>query len=59
MNFPLETNDWKKIEKNNRIVAINVLYVKIRKNISFVCVSKHDSNCEKKVILLMTPNREE
>ena len=28
MNFPSEKDDWKKIEKNNVKLAINVLYVK-------------------------------
>ena len=34
INFPSEKNDWKKIEKNNRTIAINVLYAK---NISCLC----------------------
>ena len=34
INFPSEKDDWKKFEKNNVTVAINVLYAKKRKNIS-------------------------
>ena len=31
INFPSEKDDWKKIEKNNVTVALNVLYVNKRK----------------------------
>ena len=34
INFPLEKDDWKKIEKNDLIIALNVLYAKKEKNIS-------------------------
>ena len=37
INFPLEKDDWKKIEKNNVTIALNVLYVKKEKNISCLC----------------------
>ena len=32
INYPSEKDDWKKIEKNNEIIALNVLYTKKRKN---------------------------
>ena len=28
INFPSEKDDWKKNEKNNRIIDLNVLYAK-------------------------------
>ena len=31
INFPSEKDDWKKIEKNNVTIALNVLYVNKRK----------------------------
>ena len=31
INFPSERDDWKKIEKNNVTIALNVLYVNKRK----------------------------
>ena len=37
INFTSEKNDWKKIEKNNRAIALNVLYAKKEKNISYLC----------------------
>ena len=56
INFPSEKDDWKKIDKNNVTVALNVLYGK-KEKIYPVYVSKHNSSREK-VILLMIPNRE-
>ena len=47
----------KKIEKNNRAIALNVLYAKKEKNFS-VFVSKHNSNCKKQVFLLAIPSGE-
>ena len=45
----------KKIEKNNVTNALNVLYARKEK----ICpVSKHNSDHEKQVILLMTSNGE-
>ena len=55
--FPSEKDDWKNIEKNNLTIALNVLYAK-KENIYPAYVSKHISNREKKVILLMIPNGE-
>ena len=31
INYPSEKDGWKKIEKNNLIIALNVMYAKIRK----------------------------
>ena len=45
----------KKTEKNNPSVALNVLYGK-KEKIYPAFVSKHNSNREKKVIILMIPN---
>ena len=45
----------KKSENNNATFALNVLYNK-KENIYPAYVSQHKSNCEKQVILLMTPN---
>ena len=36
INFPSENNNWKKIEKNNLTIALNVLYVK-KENTSCLC----------------------
>ena len=43
INFPSKKDDWKKIEKNNVTITINVLYEKVYP----VYISKHNSSCEK------------
>ena len=52
INFPSEKDNWKKFEKKNVTIALNVLYAE-KEKIYPAFVSKHNSNCEKKVILLM------
>ena len=47
----------KKIEKNNVTITLNVLYVK-KEKIYPAYVSKHNSNRERQVVLLMIPNGE-
>ena len=37
INFPSEKDDWKKLEKNNVIIALIFLDLKKAKNISFLC----------------------
>ena len=44
--FPSEKNDWKKFEKNNVTIAINVLYAKKERGY-LAYVSKHNSNRQK------------
>ena len=55
INFPSEKVDWRKLERNNVIIALNVLCAKTEKIYS-AYVSKHNSNREKQVNLLMIPN---
>ena len=45
-------NDWKKFDKNNLAIAFKVLYTKNAK-IYPTYVSKHNSMCEKQIILVM------
>ena len=42
--------------KNNLIIAFNVLYTK-KEKIYFIYVSKHNSNRQKQITALMTPNK--
>ena len=37
IDFPSEKDNWKKFEKNNVTIALNVLYTKKEKNISCLC----------------------
>ena len=55
INFPSEKDNWKKIEKDNITIAINILYAK-KEKIYPAYDSKHNSNREKQVILLMISN---
>ena len=57
INFPSEKDDWEKSDKNSVTIALNVLYAKTEK-IYPAYVSKHNSNREKQVILLMISNGE-
>ena len=57
INYPSEKDDWKKIEKNNPIIVLNVLYG--RKEIVYPgYILKHNSELWKQVIFLMIPNGE-
>ena len=47
----------KSLKKNNVTVTLNVLYAKKEKTYP-AYVSKHNSNCEKQVIISMIPNEE-
>ena len=55
INFPSENDEWKTFEKNNVTIALNALYAK-KEKIYPPYVAKHNSNCEKQVILLMIQN---
>ena len=50
--FPSEKDDWKKFEKNNRTITLNLLYAK-KEKIYLAYVSKHNSNRENQVIFLI------
>ena len=57
MNFISEKDDWKKSEKTNATVVLNVSYAK-KEKIYPAYVSKHNSNRQKQVFLLMISNGE-
>ena len=57
INFPREKDDWKKFKKNNATIAFNVSHAK-KEKVYLAYVSKHNSNREKQVIILMTSNGE-
>ena len=57
INFPSGKDGWKKFEKNNVTIVLNVLYVK-KEKIYPAYASKHNLNREKQVILLMVSNGE-
>ena len=55
INYLTKLDDWKRFEKNNLTIALNILYIK-EKEILPAYISKHNSTCEKRPILLMIPN---
>ena len=57
INFPPEKDDWKIFWKNNIAIALNVLHAKTEK-LYPASISKHNSNHEIQIILLMIPNGE-
>ena len=57
INYPSKLDDWKRFEKNNSAIALNILYIK-EKEILPAYISKHDSTREKQIILLMIPNED-
>ena len=46
INYPSKADDWKRFEKNNPTIALNVLYTK-EKEILPAYISNHNSNREK------------
>ena len=55
LNFPSKRDDWKTFEKNNSLIALNILYIK-ETEILPAYISKHNSTREKQIILLTIPN---
>ena len=53
INYPSEKNVWKKkIDKNNLTTALNEWHVKNEEKTYHAYVSKHNSKCEKHVVML-------
>ena len=49
--------DWKKIERNNKTIALNILFIpQNTKTISVAYRSEYNNNRKKQVILLMITN---
>ena len=55
INYPSEKDDREKFEKNNETIGLNVLHAE-KDKIYPSYVSKHNSDCEKQVILLIISN---
>ena len=58
INYPSGKDHWKKFEKNDPPIALNVLYVRIKKNTYPAYISKYNTHQENQIILLMIPNGE-
>ena len=59
IDFPSTSKDWKKLELNNKSIALNILYVPHdNKKICHAFKSKYNSTRENQVILLMITDGE-
>ena len=62
IEFPAGKKDWKRFERNNKKVALNILYVshdekkQQKKNLAYK--SKYNRKCKNQVVLLMITNGE-
>ena len=55
MKYPSKIDDWKTFEKNNPVIALNVLYTK-EMEICSAYISKYNATCKKQIAILMIPN---
>ena len=54
IKFPWDKEDWKKLEQNNKEIALNILFVpRNKKEIETAYISKYNYKRKKQVILLM------
>ena len=57
VKFPARPEEWKKSERNDKTIALNVLYMQHNtKTISVAYRSEYSNKCRKQVILLMITN---
>ena len=58
-DFPSHGKDWRKLEPNNKSIALNILYVPHNtEKIRHAYKSKHNLTCENQVILSMMTDGE-
>ena len=59
IDFTSGIKDWKKFERNNKTIALNILYIPPNtKAINLACKSKYDYKRKSQVVLLMITNGE-
>ena len=59
IDFPAGIKDWKKFERNNKTIALNILYIPPNtKTINLAYKSKYNRKRENQVVLLMITNGE-
>ena len=60
IDFPAGIKDWKKFERNNKTIALNILYIPPNtKTINLAYKSKYNRKRENQVVLLMITNSEQ
>ena len=59
IEFPAGIKDWKKFERNNKTIALNILFIPHNtKTINLAYKSKYNRKRENQVVLLMITNGE-
>ena len=54
MDFPAGSKEWQKFERNNKTIALNVLYIPDNTKTKRVAYrSEHNNKCRKQMIFLM------
>ena len=57
IDFPAGIKDWKKFERNNKKIALNIFFIPHNaKAINLAYKSKYNCKCENQVVLLMITN---
>ena len=60
IDFPVGTKDWKKFERNNKTIALNILYLAPNtKTINLPYKPKYNQKSENQVVFLMITNGEQ
>ena len=55
IEFPAGPKDWKKFERNNKTIALDILFIPHNAKTTRVAyISEYNNKCKKQVILLMT-----
>ena len=57
INYSSKIDDWKRYEKNDPRIALNILFTKVKEVVP-PYISNHNSTREKQIILLMIQNAE-
>ena len=59
INFPAGIKDWKKFERNNKDIALNILSTPSKEKRNIICKSKYNRKRKNEVVLLMITNNEQ
>ena len=60
IDFPAGIKDWKKFERNNKTIALNILSIPHNtKTINLAYKSKYNCKCENQVVFLIITNSEQ
>ena len=58
IDFPAETKDWEKFERNNKDIALNILSTPSKEKINIIYKSKYNRKRKNQVVLLMITDKD-